>query len=84
MVKIVEAEFSIEASELMTAPVIAAKINPRNPAGMRFLISNGKAASAVPASRSRYKWCAMIRAQRLSAEESPAYRLPAAHRVGHP
>ena len=47
MVKIVDAEFSIEASELITAPEIDAKIKPLNPAGIRFLISRGKAASEV-------------------------------------
>ena len=41
IVNIVEAEFSIEASELITAPAMAAKINPFIPAGIRFLIRSG-------------------------------------------
>ena len=48
MVKIVEAEFSMEARELMTAPPIAAKMNPKNPFGMIFLIMVGRAASVPP------------------------------------
>ena len=38
MVKMVDAELSIDASELITAPEIAAKINPRIPTGIRFFI----------------------------------------------
>ena len=41
MVKMVDAEFNIEARELMTAPLMAAKINARTPGPTRFLISNG-------------------------------------------
>ncbi len=47
IVKIVLALFSIEASELMTAPPIAAKIKPLSPAGINSLIKNGKAASGL-------------------------------------
>ena len=63
MVKIVEAEFNMEARELITAPPIAAKINPRNPPGIKFLIIKGKAASGsqnnhvlVYRSTNNYNW----------------------------
>ncbi len=45
MVKIVDAELSIEARELMTAPLIAAKMNARTPGVTKFFINNGYAAS---------------------------------------
>ena len=41
IVKIVDAELSIEARELRTAPVIAANMNPLNPPGIRFLMMSG-------------------------------------------
>ena len=41
MVKIVEAELSMDASELITAPAIAANMNPRIPSGIKFRIKRG-------------------------------------------
>jgi hypothetical protein len=41
MVKMVEAEFSMEARELMTAPARAARMKPLSPAGMRFRMRRG-------------------------------------------
>ena len=41
MVKIVEAEFSIELNELITAPVSAASITPRSWGGKMRLIKYG-------------------------------------------
>ena len=47
MVMIVEALFSMEPSELMTAPAIAANIKPLRPVGIRLRINSGNAASDV-------------------------------------
>ena len=41
IVKIVEAEFNIEANELITAPLIAANINARKPGPTKLLINRG-------------------------------------------
>jgi hypothetical protein len=41
MVKIVDAEFSIDASELITAPLIAAKMKARTPGPNRFRMRRG-------------------------------------------
>ena len=45
IVKMVEAAFSIEASELITAPRMAASMKPRRPVGIRCLMSSAKAES---------------------------------------
>ena len=45
MVKMVEAAFSIEARELITAPRMAASMKPRRPVGIRCLIRRAKAES---------------------------------------
>ena len=40
-VEMVEAELSMEARELITAPAMAANMKPRAPGGMRFRMSTG-------------------------------------------